>query len=106
VDPAVRRKPRAADTKAHRPQRKLQQQQRLLILRVDLAVRRKPKAADTKAHRPERNLPLRLLNAARADPEARENQQAEKRKAKPLRLQLRSRRQQFDYASVPDLIWG
>src|SRR5712692_5822624 len=88
---AARRKPKAADTRAHGPERNLQQQHPLLILRADLAVRRKPTGADTKARRAAYNLPLRLLNAAR------ENRQAEKRKAKPLRHQLRNRRQQFDH---------
>src|SRR5712692_1799080 len=96
VVPAVLPKPKAVDPKAHRPEHNLQQQRPLHSLRVDLAARRKPKAADTKARRPERNLPLRLLNAARED------RQAEKRKARPLRLQLHNRRQQFDYASAPD----
>ncbi|PYL65939.1 MAG: hypothetical protein DMF25_01875 [Verrucomicrobia bacterium] len=105
VDPAVPRKPRAADTKAHRPEHNLQQQRPLLILRADLAVRRKPKAADKKAHPPERNLPFRLLNAARADLERQDDREAEKRRAKPLRLQLRNRRQ-FDHASAPGLIWS
>jgi hypothetical protein len=90
---AARRKPKAADTKARQPEHNLQQQRPLPILRADLAVRRKPKAADTKARRPEHNLPLQLLNAAQADLERREeDRQAEKRRAKPLRLQLRNRR--------------
>ena len=105
ADLAVPRKPKVADTKAHRPEHNLQQQRPLLILRADLAVRRKPKAADKKAHPPERNLPLRLLNAARADLERQGDREAEKRRAKPLRLQLRNRRQ-FDHASAPGLIWS
>src|SRR6266567_3637923 len=58
---AARRKPKAVDTKAHRPERNLQLQRPLHSLRVvPVAARQKPKAADTKARRPERNLPLRL----------------------------------------------
>ena len=91
---AARRKPKAVDTKAHRPERNLQLQRPLHSLRVVPAVLPKPKAADAKVHRPEYNLqqqrPLHTLRvdlvAARQKPKAADTKARRPERNLPLRL--------------------